>query len=151
MKIVMQRLTSSIGLNIPEYGTEGSSGMDLIAAIEDKVILEPLQRAIITTGIRVAHIPEYFEMQIRSRSGLAANHGVIVLNSPATIDSDYRGELKVVIMNLGDKEFVVTRGMKIAQMVVVRYEKINLIVTDDDNKTTHTKRGEKGFGSTGLY
>lgn len=151
MKIVMQRLPSFAGLDIPQYGTEGSSGIDLVAAIEDKIVFEPLQRAIITTGIKVAHIPEYFEVQIRSRSGIAANHGIIVLNSPATIDSDYRGELKVIIMNLGNKEFVITRGMKIAQMVVLRYEKVNLILTDDANKITRTERGEKGFGSTGLY
>jgi dUTP pyrophosphatase len=151
MKIIMQRLPSSIGMDIPSYATEGSSGMDLMAAIEEKIVLEPLARIVIPSGIRVAHIPEYFEVQIRSRSGLAANHGIIVLNSPATIDSDYRGELKILMMNLSNKEFIITRGMKIAQMVVSRYEKINLIVTSDVSKTTTTERGEKGFGSTGLY
>lgn len=129
----------------PSYATEKSAGMDLKANITEPVTLGPLERAMIPTGLYIA-LPDGTEAQIRPRSGLAAKFGISVLNSPGTIDADYRGEVKVILVNLSNEAFVVNPGERIAQMVVARYEKVaweEVEVLDD------TDRGAGGFGSTG--
>ncbi len=130
---------------VPEYATKQSAGVDLKANIDEPVVIGPLQRVVIPTGLSVA-LPEGTEAQVRPRSGLAAKHGVTVLNSPGTIDADYRGEIKVILVNLSDMPFTVNPGERIAQMVIARYERVtwNEVVSLDV-----TERGEGGFGSTG--
>ena len=133
-------------IDIPSYATSGSAGLDLSAAIQEEVIIAPGEHKIIPTGIAIA-LPSGFEAQIRPRSGLAAKNGITVLNSPGTIDSDYRGEIKVILINLSKTDFHVTRGMRIAQMIIARYETAKLDLVD--NLET-TERGSGGFGSTGI-
>ena len=130
---------------IPEYATEQSAGVDLRANIEDGILLEPLSRALVGTGLYI-QLPKGFEAQIRPRSGLAAKHGITVLNAPGTIDADYRGEIKVILINLSHQSFVVNPGERIAQMVIATHEKVEFNVVD---KLDETVRGEGGFGSTG--
>ena len=130
---------------IPEYATEQSAGVDLRANIEDGILLEPLSRALVGTGLYI-QLPKGFEAQIRPRSGLAAKHGVTVLNAPGTIDADYRGEIKVILINLSHQSFVINPGERIAQMVIAAHEKVEFNVVD---KLDETARGEGGFGSTG--
>lgn len=134
------------GLPLPTYATEQSAGMDLYAAIGAPLRLQPGQRELIPTGISIA-LPPDCEAQIRSRSGLAAKSGIIVLNSPGTIDADYRGEIFVVLYNSSDRLFLVERGMKIAQMVVAPVLHVNWQAID---KLNLTERGSGGFGSTGV-
>lgn len=129
----------------PAYATEMSAGMDLKANISEAVLLEPLQRAMIPTGIYLA-LPEGTEAQVRPRSGLAAKFGISVLNAPGTIDADYRGELKVILVNLSNEPFTVNPGERIAQLVLARYERIEW---DEVETLDETCRGEGGFGSTG--
>lgn len=129
----------------PSYATVNSAGVDLKANIEEPIVLEPLQRAIVPTGLKIA-LPEGTEAQVRPRSGLAAKHGITVLNSPGTIDADYRGEIGVILVNLSDKAFIVNPGERIAQMVVARYERVEW---DEVAELGSTDRGEGGFGSTG--
>lgn len=129
----------------PAYATVNSAGMDLKANITEPVTLGPLERALIPTGLYIA-LPEGTEAQVRPRSGLAAKHGISVLNSPGTIDADYRGEVKVILVNLSNEPFVVNPGERIAQMVVARYEKVEW---DEVEVLDETDRGEGGFGSTG--
>ncbi len=131
--------------SLPEYATPLSAGLDLKAAIDEPIVLEPLKRAIVPTGLFIA-LPEGFEAQIRPRSGLAAKHGITVLNSPGTIDADYRGELKVILVNLSDEAFTINPGERIAQMVVARFEQVQWELSDSLDETS---RGEGGFGSTG--
>lgn len=134
-------------LPIPQYATLGSAGLDLLAAVPQPVSITPGERILVPTGISIA-LDRAFEAQIRSRSGLALNHGIVVLNSPGTIDSDYRGEVKVILINHSKLEFHITRGMKIAQMIISKHERIEWdIVKDFDNTTA---RGNQGFGSTGI-
>lgn len=142
-----QRLPDAEGLPLPSRHSEQAAGLDLMAATPEgeSVILGPGERALIATGFAV-ELPPGFEGQIRPRSGLALKEGVTVLNAPGTIDSDYRGEMKVLLINLGDKPFVVTRGARIAQLVVSRFEPITPCETAE---LSGTSRGEKGFGSTG--
>ena len=143
-EVLIKRLSKNIEL--PKYETNGSSGMDLSANIEKQIKIEPGKTSIIPTGISVS-IPKNFEIQIRSRSWLAAKSQVSVLNSPGTIDADYRGELKVILINLGNKTFVVEKGTRIAQMVLCPIVKVKFKEVDNlDN----TDRGAGGFGSTGL-
>ena len=143
-EVLIKRLSKNIEL--PKYETNGSSGMDLTADIEKEVEIEPGKTSIIPTGISVS-IPKNFEIQIRSRSGLAAKSQISVLNSPGTIDADYRGELKVILINLSNKTFVVEGGARIAQMVLCPIVKAKFKEVDNlDN----TSRGAGGFGSTGL-
>ncbi len=130
---------------LPEYATIQSAGMDLKAAIDEPVVLSPLQRAMIPTGLYIA-LPEGTEAQVRPRSGLAAKHGVTVLNSPGTIDADYRGEIRVILVNLSDQPFTVSPGERIAQLVIARYERAEW---DEVDVLDETVRGEGGFGSTG--
>ena len=130
---------------LPEYATSGSAGMDLKANTTEPIVLGPLERQMIPTGLYIA-LPEGYEAQVRPRSGLAAKYGVTVANSPGTVDADYRGEIKVILINLSNEKFVVTPGDRIAQMVVARYERVewNEVATLDE-----TERGEGGFGHTG--
>ena len=143
-EVLIKRLSKNIEL--PKYETNGSSGMDLSANIEKQIKIEPGKTSIIPTGISVS-IPKNFEIQIRSRSGLAAKSQVSVLNSPGTIDADYRGELKVILINSSNKTFVVERGARIAQMVLCPIVKAKFKEVDNLDDTI---RGESGFGSTGL-
>ena len=131
---------------LPAYATEQSAGMDLRANISEPIVLHPLQRQLIPTGIYIA-LPEGYEAQVRPRSGLALKKGVTVLNAPGTIDADYRGEVGVVLVNLSQEDFVVNDGERIAQMVVARCEKADFIEVEtlDD-----TERGEGGYGHTGV-
>ena len=129
----------------PAYATEQSAGMDLKAAVQEPITLGPLERALIPTGLYIA-LPDGTEAQIRPRSGLAAKHGISVLNAPGTVDADYRGEIKVILVNLSNEPFVVNPGERIAQMVVARYEKVEW---DEVEVLDETERGEGGFGSTG--
>ena len=130
---------------LPEYQTPLSAGLDIRANLDQSVTLRPLERAMIPTGLFV-ELPEGYEMQIRPRSGLAAKHGITVLNSPGTIDADYRGESKVILVNLSNEPFTIEAGERIAQMIVARYEQIEWQLTDE---LSSTERGAGGFGSTG--
>ncbi|MFC2133292.1 dUTP diphosphatase [Bacteroidota bacterium] len=132
-------------LPLPAYATEGSSGLDLRAALGEPVKIPSGKIALIPTNLRV-EIPSGYEIQVRPRSGLAIKHGIGVLNSPGTIDSDYRGEIKVILFNFGDKDFTINRGDRIAQMIVSKIYKANLIRTEDLNSS---HRGQGGFGHTG--
>tara|TARA_B100001989_G_C24266545_1_gene329526 strand:+ start:38 stop:478 length:441 start_codon:yes stop_codon:yes gene_type:complete len=143
-EILIKRLSKDVSL--PKYETEGSSGLDLAANIDKQIKISPGKSQIIPTGLAVA-IPKNFEIQIRPRSGLAAKNQISVLNTPGTIDADYRGELKVILINLSDKVFVVEKGLRIAQMVLSPVIKAKLKeVTELEN----TDRGSGGFGSTGI-
>jgi dUTP pyrophosphatase len=143
-EILIKRLSKNVAL--PKYKTERSSGMDLAANINENIEISPGGTAIVPTGIALS-IPKNFEIQIRPRSGLAANNQISVLNTPGTIDADYRGEIKVIIINLGSKSFLIEKGARIAQMVLCPVIKAKLRVVEmlDD-----TKRGSGGFGSTGT-
>lgn len=129
----------------PFYATEKSAGMDLKADVAEPIVLGPLERAMIPTGLYIA-LPDGTEAQVRPRSGLAAKHGISVLNAPGTIDADYRGEIKVILVNLSNEPFTVNPGERIAQMVIARYEKVEW---DEVEVLDETERGEGGFGSTG--
>lgn len=131
---------------LPRYETEGSAGMDIKAYLEEPVMLKPGKRALIPTGLFM-EIPEGFEVQIRARSGLAVKHGIGLTNGIGTIDSDYRGEIKVSLINWGEEDFTINNGERIAQMVVSRYEKAELEEVEVISETT---RGSGGFGHTGL-
>ena len=130
---------------IPKYETLGASGLDLSANLEKNIVLKPGEKCLVPTGIAVT-IPNEYEFQIRPRSGLAMKNSITVLNTPGTIDADYRGEIKVIIINLGNKNFEVTNGTRIAQMVLCPISKAKLLEVDDLDNTT---RGDGGFGSTG--
>ena len=143
-EILIKRLSKNISL--PKYQTDGSSGMDLAANIEDKIEIAPGKSAIIPTGLSVS-IPKNFEIQIRPRSGLAAKNQISVLNTPGTIDADYRGELKVILINLSDTAFIIEKGLRIAQMVLCPVIKATLKEVETLEDTT---RGSGGFGSTGA-
>lgn len=132
---------------VPSYQTDGSAGIDLYADIEEEIVLKPLQRVLIKTGI-ILEIPEGYEGQVRPRSGLAIKHGITVLNSPGTIDSDYRGEVSVILINLSNEDFVIKPLTRIAQLVFTKIYKPELIITD---QLSETERGSGGFGSTGFY
>ena len=131
--------------DLPRYATPLSAGMDVRANIDEAVVLRPLERAMIPTGLSI-ELPEGYEMQIRPRSGLAAKHGITVLNSPGTIDADYRGEIRVILVNLSNEEFRIEAGERIAQMVVARHEQVEWELT---KVLGESERGEGGFGSTG--
>ena len=130
---------------LPEFATEHSSGVDLRAFLEEKIILKPMQFETVPTGLYI-ELPQGFEAQIRPRSGLAAKHGITVLNSPGTIDADYRGEIKIILINLSGTDFVIENGDRICQMIINKYERFNWILTD---KLSETDRGEGGFGHSG--
>lgn len=130
---------------LPNYETAGSAGMDLRAYLTEDVVLQPLDRKLIPTGLFI-ELPEGYEAQLRPRSGMAFKHGISLPNTPATIDSDYRGEIKIALINLSKEDFVVKTGERIAQMVIAKHERANLIEVE---VLTDTVRGEGGFGSTG--
>jgi dUTP pyrophosphatase len=145
--IQVRRLPHSDGLSLPAYATPGAAGMDLLAAVAAPVTIEPGKRALIPTGLAIA-LPPGFEMQVRPRSGLALRNGIVLPNSPGTIDEDYRGEVQVILLNAGDAPFTVERGMRIAQAIVapvVRAEWQEVENLDD------TSRSTGGFGSTGTH
>ena len=146
MQITVRRLDHNRDLPLPRYETAGAAGMDLLAAVTADVVLQPGARAIIPTGLQMA-IPAGFEVQVRPRSGLAAKNGVTVLNSPGTIDSDYRGEIGVILINHGTEPFTITRGSRIAQMVIASVTQGTLVEADTLDATA---RGAGGFGSTGV-
>lgn len=131
---------------LPHYATEHSAGMDLRASLESPVILKPLERTLVPTGIYI-ELPEGYEAQIRPRSGLAAKKGITVLNTPGTIDADYRGEIKVILVNLSNEDFVIEDGERICQMIIAKYTKAQLVQVDELNQTV---RGAGGFGHTGT-
>jgi dUTP pyrophosphatase len=141
-------LDNGFGLPLPKYETEGAAGLDLFAATKEstKIIISPRKAEMIPTGIAIS-VPPGYEAQIRPRSGLAAKNGITVLNSPGTIDSDYRGEILVMLINHSNKDFEILRGMRIAQMVISKIEQFNLISVDELDTTD---RGKDGFGSTGI-
>ena len=144
--VKLMPLEHAVGLQLPTYATEKSAGMDLSAALEEALELGPGDRALVPTGLSIA-LPEGYEAQIRPRSGLAIKHGITVLNTPGTIDADYRGEISVILINHGKHAFTIERGMRIAQMVVEKYETVNWDVVKE---LDDTERGEGGFGSTGT-
>ena len=144
--VKIRKLDNFLDLSLPSYATKGSAGVDLCAAVSEDVILRSMQRKLIPTGISIA-LPEGIEAQIRPRSGLALKNGVTVLNTPGTIDSDYRGEICVILINLGQEDFLVTRGMRIAQMVMAEVKQAKFLEAEE---LTLTDRGAGGFGSTGI-
>ena len=133
-------------LGLPAYETPGSAGMDLRAAIDEPIRLTPMERALVPNGIKIA-LPQGYEAQVRPRSGLAVKHGVTVLNTPGTVDSDYRGELKTTIINLGSEPFVINRGDRIAQMIIAPVTQTEMVEVE---RLDETERGSGGFGSTGV-
>jgi len=146
MKVEVQRLAHAHDLPLPAYATTGAAGLDLVAAIDGEVVLPPGRHQAVPTGIALA-LPIGVEGQVRPRSGLALKHGVTVLNAPGTIDSDYRGEVTAILINHGATPFTITRGMKIAQLVVAAHAHVEWSETTALNSTA---RGAAGFGSTGL-
>jgi len=146
VKIYIRRLKKNLPVSLPRYMTEGASGMDLFASLEEEVILYPGERRLIPTGIAVA-IPEGFEGQIRPRSGLAIHQGIGLVNGPGTIDSDYRGEVSVLLINFGETPFTIRNGERIAQMVISRVFRSTLVEVED---LPPTIRQDGGFGSTGV-
>ena len=139
------KIVNKSGQPVPAYATALSAGMDLRACLEAPVFLGPLERTLVPTGLYIA-LPAGFEAQVRPRSGLAAKHGITVLNTPGTIDADYRGEIKVILVNLSNTPFEIVPGERIAQLVVARHERVEWEETDSLDKT---ERGAGGFGSTG--
>ncbi|QUS55851.1 dUTP diphosphatase [Pseudovibrio brasiliensis] len=140
------RLPHSEGLELPAYQSAEAAGLDLQAANEEAITLQPGQRTMVPTGLSIA-LPSGHEGQVRPRSGLAAKHGVTVLNTPGTVDADYRGEVKVILINLGEEAFVIERGMRIAQMVVAPVTQVQI---EEVKELEITERGAGGFGSSGL-
>ena len=143
-KIQIKKLSSSV--SFPKYKTSGSSGMDIAAHIKNNIIINPGEKALIATGFSIA-IPKGYEVQIRPRSGLAIKKNITVLNTPGTIDADYRGEIKVILINLGKEKFIIKDGERIAQMVVCPVVQANL---EEVEELSDTERGSRGFGSTGV-
>lgn len=143
--IMRVKIINKSNNSLPEYATAYSAGMDLRANLEESVTLKPLERALIPTGLFI-ELPVGYEAQIRPRSGLAVKHGISVLNSPGTIDADYRGEIRVVLVNLSNSEFVINHGERICQMIVAQHA---TVVWDQTNELEDSDRGEGGFGHTG--
>jgi len=146
VEIEIVRLAHGRDLQLPDYATAAAAGADLLAAIDQDIELAPLERRIVPTGISIA-LPVGFEAQVRPRSGLAAKNGITVANAPGTIDADYRGEVGVILVNLGKEPFRITRGMRIAQMIVARHARA---VWREVGALGQTERGAGGFGSTGV-
>lgn len=142
----IQRLPHAEGLELPAYQTSGSSGMDLRAAVKESITIASGEGAVIPTGLKM-EVPIGYEGQVRTRSGLAATHGLTVLNSPGTIDADYRGEVKVILMNLGGERLTIDRGDRIAQLVIAPVTRVVITEVEEVGETT---RGQGGFGSTGT-
>ncbi|HOG23360.1 MAG TPA: dUTP diphosphatase [Candidatus Omnitrophota bacterium] len=145
LKVRVKTFSHFDGLELPRYMTEGSSGIDLLAACADNIELKPGERKLVPTGLAIS-LPRDTEVQIRPRSGLAIKHGITILNTPGTIDSDYRGEIQIILINLGQELFTIKRGMRIAQMVFGQVVKAELQMADNLDETC---RGAGGFGHTG--
>ena len=145
-QILIKCLPHHQGLELPSYLSEGASGMDLSASVDCDIVISPGERALIPTGIAIS-LPRGYEAQIRPRSGLALKHGIGLLNSPGTIDSDYRGEIQIILINLGREPFVVRRGLRIAQMIVSQYVTASFKIVEELDVTL---RNDGGFGHTGL-
>lgn len=146
IEIGFRRLSHGEGLELPSYGSTSAAGMDLRAAVQEPLVLQPGERALVPTGLQMV-LPEGYEAQVRPRSGLAYRNGVTMLNTPGTIDSDYRGEVKVLAVNLGSEPFRVSRGDRIAQMVIAPVLRATVRELDE---LPGSERGEGGFGSTGV-
>ena len=146
MKVAIVKLPHGQDLPLPHYATPGSAGLDLLAATDREIDLAPGARMAVPTGIAI-ELPLGAEAQVRPRSGLALNHGITCLNAPGTIDSDYRGEIKAILINLGEAPFKISRGTKIAQMVIARHEQAELVEVES---LSDSVRGAGGFGSTGM-
>lgn len=146
LKVIFQRLDHANDLQLPSYETEQASGMDLRAALGKPITIEPGKRALIPTGLKMA-LPAGYEAQVRPRSGLAFRNGITMLNTPGTIDSDYRGELKVLAVNLGEEPFTIRHGDRIAQMVIAP---VTQAIVEEADTLEKTERGAGGFGSTGV-
>lgn len=140
------KIINTSDLKLPKYETTGSAGMDLLANVSDPVILKPMERKLIPTGLFI-EIPEGYEGQVRPRSGLAIKYGITLINCVGTIDSDYRGELCIPMVNLGSEDFEINRGDRVAQLVICQYKRVELIEVEEINES---ERGEGGFGSTGV-
>lgn len=147
LQIEITRLPHAADLPLPAYATSGAAGMDVHAAVDQPLVIQPGSIALVPTGLVMA-IPTGFECQVRSRSGLAARNGVFALNAPGTIDSDYRGEVKVILANISGDPFTIERGSRIAQLVVARHEQVEWRTVD---AVDATERGSGGFGSTGVH
>lgn len=146
IEIKIKRLSEKFSdIPLPSYATEGSAGMDIRAAVNDELIIEPGKVVLVPTNLSV-EIPKGFEIQVRPRSGLAANHSIGILNSPGTIDSDYRGEVKIILMNFGDRPFTIHRGDRIAQLIVSKVYSAKIVEAENLNSSS---RGDGGFGHTG--
>lgn len=139
------KIVNKSPFKLPEYATIHSAGMDMRANLNESIIIQPLQRVMVPTGVHI-QLPDGFEAQIRPRSGLAAKHGIGIVNSPGTIDADYRGEIKIILVNLSNEPFTLNPGERVAQMVIARYEKA---VWKECDSLDESERGEGGFGSTG--
>jgi dUTP pyrophosphatase len=146
VSISIKKLPHLGDLPLPSYATLSSAGMDLVAAIDEDIVLKPMERKAIPTGISIA-LPDGYEAQVRPRSGLALKNGISVPNAPGTIDADYRGEVCALLINLSDQDFVISRGMRVAQMIVAKYSSVNWSVVSE---LPETERGAGGFGSTGT-
>ncbi len=146
LAVTITRLPHGQGLSLPEYSTDQSAGMDLLAAIEAEMVLAPGGRALVPTGISIA-LPDGYEAQVRPRSGLALKHGITILNSPGTIDADYRGEIGIILANQGEAAFAIARGMRIAQLVVAPVARV---AWHEADTLPASARGAGGFGSTGI-
>ncbi len=146
MELYIKRLSHAEDIELPGYSTEGSAGMDMRAAVDGELVLKPGERTLVPTGLAIA-LPTGYEAQIRPRSGLAIKHGIMLANSPGTIDSDYRGEIKIIMYNSSDESFVIKRGDRIAQMVIARHERAELNVVEE---LPSSERGSGGFGHTGI-
>ena len=140
------KIVNSSKHDVPEYKTIASAGMDVYANLEHPVSLQPLQRELIPTGLFI-ELPEGYEAQIRPRSGLCIKHGITVLNSPGTIDADYRGEIGIIVINLSDKEYTINDGERLCQMIIARHERIEWNIVEE---LSETGRGQGGFGHTGI-
>ena len=147
MQKIAVNIVNTSNNSLPSYATPGSAGMDLRASLNETIVLQPMERQLVPTGLFV-ELPVGYEAQVRPRSGLAINHGITCLNSPGTIDSDYRGELKVILINLGNEPHAIKNGDRIAQMIISRVEQVELLQV---NSLTITERGEGGFGHTGKH
>ncbi|MGQ9819413.1 MAG: dUTP diphosphatase [Candidatus Kapaibacteriales bacterium] len=147
MKVFITRMNKEANqIPLPEYKSPGSAGMDIRANIDEDIVIEPGSVVLVPTGFAIA-LPDGYECQVRTRSGLALKYGVFALNSPGTIDSDYRGEIKIILANFGKEPFRISRGDRIAQLVVAKYERVDWVETDS---LPPSQRGEGGFGSTGV-
>jgi dUTP pyrophosphatase len=146
VRVLVQRLPHGQGLPLPGYATPGSAGLDLLAALAEPMVIEPARRAAVPTGIAIA-LPDGYEAQVRPRSGLALKHGLTLLNSPGTVDADYRGEIQVILINLGEEAVTLTRGMRVAQLVIAPVTPAALV---EASELPPSARGDGGFGSTGT-